>query len=122
MGSKAKKSEVTEVRIRRLSVGTIVKICLFVTIPGSALGILFGLFALIGFDTVRWGYHSVVGVNGLLLGAALGLVAGLTVSLANSLLIWMGMAVVSTFKTTRIQFQGATTPKPSTEKIEESRL
>ena len=104
----------TEVRIRRFSVGTILKVCLFVTIPSSAVGLLFGLFALLGFNTVRWGALSVLGGNGLLLGVAMGLVAGIAVGIVNFLLIWMGMTVVSAFKTTRIQFQERSgTPRSS---------
>ena len=107
MSLKVNKRELTEVKVRRLSAGSILKICLFVIIPSSAIGLLFGLFALLGFDTVRWGYYPVLGVNGLLLGVALGLVGGLTVALANFLLIWIGMAVGSRFKATKIQFQSA---------------
>ena len=105
MRLKGKKDEMTEVKVSRLSAGSLLKICLFVIIPSSAIGLLFGLFALLGFDTVRWGYYSVLGVNGLLLGLAMGLLGGLAIALANFLLIWMGMAVGSKIKTIKIQFQ-----------------
>jgi len=111
MNTKASKSAMTEAKVRRLSAGSILKVCLFAIIPSSAIGLLFGLFALLGFDTVRWGRDAVLGVNGLLLGTAMGLVGGLAVGVANFLLIWMGMAAVSKFKTTKLQFEDAQ-PRP----------
>lgn len=93
-----------ELRVRQLSAGSILKLCLFVIPLSLVAGLLFGLFALWGFDTVRWGSDAVVGLDGLLLGLALGLAMGLGVAFANFLAIWVGMSVVSTFKTTKLAF------------------
>jgi hypothetical protein len=48
-----------------------------------------------------------VGLTGLLTGTMMGLVGGVAIAFANFLLVWVGMTVVSPFKTTKIQFEGA---------------
>jgi len=97
---------VIEERVRRLSAGSLLKVCLFAVVPSFAVGVLFGLFALWGYNTVGWGTQSWVGLNGLLLGSLLGVVGGVVIALANFVLVWLGMVTVATFKTTKIRFQG----------------
>lgn len=64
----------TRISTRRLSAGSVYKLWL-VGLGSSMipLGILYGIFALFGFNTIRWNGHVLHGFAGLAVGPLLGL-------------------------------------------------
>lgn len=110
-------TQLSEIRIKRLSAGSILKICFSIVVPLTTLGGVFGLFALFGFNTVQWNGTVLTGVNGLLTALGLSVAGSLIVSMANAILIFIGMTFISIFKTTSIQFQMGNKETHSVEKI-----
>lgn len=63
----------TTISIQRLSTGTIYKLWLIgLTVSMTPLGLLLGIFAMLGFKTVTWNGQPLYGVAGLIAGPLLG--------------------------------------------------
>ena len=63
----------TTISIQRLSTGTIYKLWLIgLTVSMTPLGLLLGIFAMLGFKAVTWNGQPLYGVAGLIAGPLLG--------------------------------------------------
>lgn len=82
--------------VQRPSVGSVFKI-MFVGLAASLvpLGVLFGILAASGFDTVHWNGEALHGVAGLVTGPLLGLLSALIFSVFFEAAIAVGLWVYS---------------------------
>lgn len=85
--------------VQRLSVGSIYKIIFIGLLTSHVfLGLIFGVLAFFGFDTVRWNSVPVQGTYGLLLGPLIGLALALFFSAFLGTSAALGLWLYSRFR------------------------
>ena len=85
--------------VRRLRASSIYKI-LFIGLASSMipLGLLFGVFALLGADTIRWNNEPIHGVSGLLAGPLIGIAMAIFFSVFFGTACALGLWAYSKFR------------------------
>lgn len=94
----------TPLTLHRLSTGSIYKL-VFIGLMASMLplGLLMGVLAWIGFDTVNWQGMPVSGPAGVLVGVMAGLWVALTFTLVMGSLMALGLRLYARFRPLRLR-------------------
>jgi hypothetical protein len=94
--------------IRRLSAGTIYKLfAVGFALSVAPFGLLMGVLALLGSDTVTWNGAYVHGLGGLLAGALIGALLSAVLTGLLGTASFVGLWLYSKFETTEITFVAA---------------
>ena len=64
----------------------------------GSFGIILGLAALFGFETVKWNEEVVTGFGGLFLGLSIAAILGLIATAITGLLTWLGTRLYSALR------------------------
>ena len=91
--------------VKRIRGGSIFKFILLGSIIGFILFTTFlGIFALMGFEILKWNDEYITGIKGLIASPFLGAFLGVIFGLFNSIIIYIGLLVYSRFKDISIEY------------------